>query len=81
MTSICYGEVIYPYGVNQWRSVWALWDDFKNKTEVKVKNGENTSFWGYDWHEMVVLRNIYPHIRKFMLNQQRTIAEMWTPDG
>ncbi|KAG5575296.1 hypothetical protein H5410_055430 [Solanum commersonii] len=72
---------LWKYANDKHLSVWALWDDFKNKTKVKVKNGEKTSFWGDDWQEMVVLRNIYPHICNFMLNQQRTIAEMWTPDG
>ncbi|WMV18940.1 hypothetical protein MTR67_012325 [Solanum verrucosum] len=58
-----------------------LWDDFKINTKVKVKNGEKTSFWEDDWHEMGVLRNIYPDIHNLMLNQQRTIAELWKPDG
>ncbi|KAG5575984.1 hypothetical protein H5410_056118 [Solanum commersonii] len=74
-------EVFSPYGVNMWRSIRALWDDFKIKTKDKVRNGEKTSFWGDDWHEMGILRNIYPDIHNLMLNQQRTIAGMWTPDG
>ncbi|KAG5615003.1 hypothetical protein H5410_014827 [Solanum commersonii] len=74
-------EVISPYGVNLWRSIRVLWDDFKINTKVKVKNGEKTSFWEDDWHEMGVLRNIYPDIHNLMLNQQRTIAELWKPDG
>ena len=67
--------------MNLWRSIRALWDDFKFKTKVKVKNGEKTSFWEDDWHEMGILRNIYPDIHNLMLNQQRTIADLWTPDG
>ncbi|WMV45736.1 hypothetical protein MTR67_039121 [Solanum verrucosum] len=39
-------EVFSPYGVNLWRSIRALWDDFKIKTRVKVRNREKTSFWG-----------------------------------
>lgn len=43
--------------------------------------GKRLSFWGNDWHEMGILRNIYPDIHNLMLNQQRTTAVMWTPDG
>lgn len=74
-------EVISLYGVNLRRSTRALWDGFRNKTKVKVKNGEKTSFRGDDWHEMGILRNVYSDIHNLMLNQQRTIAEMWTPNG
>jgi len=64
-----------PYGVNLWRSIRALWDDFKSSTKVNVKNGEKTSFWGDPCHEMCVLRSIYPKIHNLMLYSKEPLQK------
>ncbi|KAG5577332.1 hypothetical protein H5410_057466 [Solanum commersonii] len=72
-------EVFSPYGVNLWRSIRPLWDDFKIKTKVKVRNGEKTSF-----REMTARRRdteeYLPDIHNLMLNQEQ-LQECGHHDG
>lgn len=74
-------EVTTPYGVNLWRSIRSLWSDLKSNTKIKVNDGHKTRFWYDDWHESGTMLSLYPNIHNLVLQQQRPIAEMWTPEG
>lgn len=44
-------EITTRYGVSLWRSIRALWNEFKTNTTIKVANGAKTDFWKDEWHE------------------------------
>ncbi|CAN4107709.1 unnamed protein product [Withania somnifera] len=74
-------EVATPYGVNLRRSIISLWNEFKGNTKIKVNDGRKTRFWYDDWHEAGIMISLYPEIHNLVSQQQRSIAEMWTPEG
>ncbi|WMV30815.1 hypothetical protein MTR67_024200 [Solanum verrucosum] len=74
-------EVTTLYGVSLWKSIRSLWDDFKPNTKIKVVDGAKTRFWKEDWHEAGNLESLFPDIHTLVLQQQSTIAELWTPHG
>lgn len=73
--------VTTPYGVNIWKSIRALWSELKAKSRIKVLDGNKTSFWKNNWHEVGNLEMIFPAIFNLVLHQQKTVADMWTPQG
>ncbi|KAG5576649.1 hypothetical protein H5410_056783 [Solanum commersonii] len=73
--------VTTPYGVSLWKSIRSLWDEFKPNTKIKVVDGAKTRFWKEDWHEAGNLETLFPEIHTLVLQQQSTIAELWTPHG
>ncbi|KAF3676435.1 hypothetical protein FXO38_04290 [Capsicum annuum] len=74
-------EIATPYGVNVWRSIRALWEEFKVNTKIKVANGAKTDFWKDEWHEIGRLERQFPDIYEPVSHQQKTIADFCTPQG
>lgn len=74
-------EVTTPYGVSIWKSIRALWSELKAKSRIKVLDGNKTSFWKNNWHEVGNLEMIFPDIFNLVLHQQKAVAGMWTPQG
>ncbi|WMV12148.1 hypothetical protein MTR67_005533 [Solanum verrucosum] len=73
--------VTTPYGTSLWRSIRALWEEVKPKFKMKVGNGNKIKFWKDEWHEKGNLETLFPDIYNLAMFQQRTIAELWTPQG
>ncbi|WMV18437.1 hypothetical protein MTR67_011822 [Solanum verrucosum] len=48
---------------------------------MKVGNGNKIKFWKDEWHEKGNLETLFPDIYNLAMFQQRTIAELWTPQG
>jgi len=72
--------VTNPYWVSLWRSIRDMWDEVKNNySKKKVMNGRKTKFWKDEWHEKGNLEALFPDIFNLALFQQRSIAELWTP--
>lgn len=44
-------------------------------------NGEKTDFWKDDWHEVGIMKNLFPDMHNVVLTQQSTIAELRTLQG
>jgi len=53
----------------------------RDDSKIKVFDGNKTSFWKDNWHEIGRLDVAFPEVFNLALHQQRTIAEMWTPQG
>jgi len=74
-------EVTTPYGVSLWKSIRELWNEFKPNTMIKVVDGIKTRFWKDDWHAEGNMETLFPDIHNLVLQQQSTIADLWTPQG
>ncbi|KAF3658234.1 putative programmed cell death protein 5-like [Capsicum annuum] len=74
-------DITTPYGVCLWRSIRALWSEFKTNTKIKVANGGKTNFWKDEWHETGRLDIQFPDIYALVSHQQKTIADLWTHQG
>lgn len=74
-------EINTPYGVQLWRAIRGLWEEFKVNTKIKGNNGEKTAFWKDDWHGAGNLSQLFPDIHNLVMHQQSTIAELWSPEG
>lgn len=74
-------EVTTPYGVSLWKSIRELWNKFKPNTKIKVVDGIKTRFWKDDWHAEGNMETLFPDIHNLVLQQQSTIADLWTPQG
>ncbi|WMV17749.1 hypothetical protein MTR67_011134 [Solanum verrucosum] len=71
----------YLHQEEEEKSIRSLWDEFKQNTKIKVVDGAKTRFWKEDWHEAGNLETPFPDIHSLVLQQQNTIAELWTPHG
>ncbi|KAG5596520.1 hypothetical protein H5410_037752 [Solanum commersonii] len=58
-----------------------MWPDFSAKVTFRVGNGLKTSFWNETWLGDVNLRILFPDLYIISLQQNDTIAQMWTPQG
>ncbi|KAG5617959.1 hypothetical protein H5410_017783 [Solanum commersonii] len=73
--------VTTPYGTGLWRSIRVLWEEDKPNFKMKVGNGNKIKFWKDEWHEKGNLETLFPDRYNLAMFQQRTIAELLTPQG
>uniref|UniRef100_A0A0V0HRT8 Putative ovule protein n=1 Tax=Solanum chacoense TaxID=4108 RepID=A0A0V0HRT8_SOLCH len=73
--------VTTPYGTSLWRSIRVLWEEVKPNFKMKVGNGNKIKFWKDEWHEKGNLETLFPDSYNLAMFQQRTIAELLTPQG
>ncbi|KAG5620177.1 hypothetical protein H5410_005395 [Solanum commersonii] len=73
-------EVTTPYGVSLWKSIRELWNEFKPNTKIKVVDGIKTRFGRMIGMQKEIWR-LFPDIHYLVLQQQSTIADLWTPQG
>ncbi|WMV13603.1 hypothetical protein MTR67_006988 [Solanum verrucosum] len=74
-------EVNTPYDISLWKSIRIFWQILSNQLTVKVRNGKKTSFWVDKWMGTASLKDLFPNIFVLAQHQQKTIAEMWSPQG
>ncbi|WMV42191.1 hypothetical protein MTR67_035576 [Solanum verrucosum] len=74
-------EVNIPYGISLWKSIRIFWQFLSNQLTVKVRNGRKTSFWIDKWMGTVSLKDLFPDIFVLAQYQEKTVAEMWSPQG
>uniref|UniRef100_M1BMF1 Reverse transcriptase zinc-binding domain-containing protein n=1 Tax=Solanum tuberosum TaxID=4113 RepID=M1BMF1_SOLTU len=74
-------EATNPYGVTVWRSIRNWWPFLRNHTTITVHNGVRTQFWKDRWLGNQNLSEIFPDIFDLALHKDRTVAEMWSPQG
>lgn len=74
-------EATNPYGVTVWRSIRNWWPFLRNHTTITVHNGIRTRFWKDRWHGDQNLSEIFPDIFDLPLHKDKTVAEMWSPQG
>ncbi|WMV19021.1 hypothetical protein MTR67_012406 [Solanum verrucosum] len=74
-------EATNPYGVTVWRSIRNWWPFLRNHTTITVHNGVRTQFWKDRWLGNQNLSEIFPDIFDLALHEDRTVAEMWSPQG
>ncbi|KAG5624648.1 hypothetical protein H5410_009866 [Solanum commersonii] len=58
-----------------------MWPDFNAKVTFRVGTGLKTSFWNEIWLGDVNLRILFPDLYIISLQQNDTIAQMWSPQG
>ncbi|WMV12818.1 hypothetical protein MTR67_006203 [Solanum verrucosum] len=64
-----------------WKTIRRMWPDFSAKVTFRVGNGLKTSFWNETWLGDVNLRILFPDLYIISLQQNDTIAQMWSPQG
>ncbi|KAK4731566.1 hypothetical protein R3W88_024554 [Solanum pinnatisectum] len=74
-------EATNPYGVTVWRSIRNWWPFVRNHTTITVHNGIRTRFWKDRWLDNQTLSEIFPDIFDLALHKDKTVAEMWSPQG
>jgi len=74
-------EVNGTFGCSVWKTIRRMWPDFSAKVTFRVGNGLKTSFWNETWLGDVNLRILFPDLYIISLQQNDTIAQMWTPQG
>ncbi|WMV32209.1 hypothetical protein MTR67_025594 [Solanum verrucosum] len=74
-------EVNTPYGISLWKSISIFWQFLSNQLTVKVRNGRKTSFWIDKWMGTVSLKDLFIDIFVLAQHQEKTVAEMWSPQG
>ncbi|XP_060216840.1 uncharacterized protein LOC132644271 [Lycium barbarum] len=73
--------VTIPYGCSVWRTIRNLWPLVINRSSFKVGNGLKVSFWDDKWIGHEPLKQLYPDLYTLCLQQQATVAELWTGQG
>ena len=47
-------------------------------SKIKVSNGNKTSFWDNKWHEVGILKVVFPDMYNLTNHPLKTLAEMWS---
>ncbi|WMV30397.1 hypothetical protein MTR67_023782 [Solanum verrucosum] len=68
-------------GKEVWRAIRNLWPVTKAKVNFKVGDGPKDSFWNDNWIGQAPLKQQYLDLFNLCLQQQATIAKMWTGQG
>ena len=74
-------EVTTPYGVRQWKSIRVLWSEMQQHPKIKVSNGNKTSFSNDKWHEVGILKVVFPYIYNLTNHHVKIVTDMWSAQG
>ncbi|WMV47251.1 hypothetical protein MTR67_040636 [Solanum verrucosum] len=74
-------EVTSLYVVRLWKFIRVLWSEMQEHSKIKVSNGNKTSFWNDKWHEVGILKVVFPDIYNLTNHHLKIVAEMWSAQG
>lgn len=74
-------KITTPYGSTVWRSIKNLWDLVLSRSNFKVRNSSQISFWKDRWCEQTSLSRSFPEFFRQCQLQQATLTEQWTGHG